>query len=104
MRTKTDSENEDLSVSMPEGFAPRPSADDPQCPGVRLSELRHGRGPAANGRGQDPGWLKWSVIGLLVLLLIPVAVWAFGVWGVLILIGLGVVGLLVGIFVRLGKR
>ena len=45
-----------------------------------------------------------AVIGLLVLLLIPVAVWAFGVWGVLILIGLGVVGLLVGIFVRLGKR
>jgi hypothetical protein len=45
------------------------------------------------------------VIGLLVLLLLlPLAIWALGLWGIEIGIGLVIVGLLAGIFVRLGRH
>lgn len=95
---------EDLSASVPEGFAPPVgSAEDPKQPGVRLAELRHNRARTANHPG-EPAWLMWFMIGLLVLILLPAAAWVFGVWGMLILIGLGIVGLLVAIFVRLGRR
>ncbi len=95
---------EDLSASVPEGFAPPViPEDDPKRPGVRLAELRHNRARTAS-RPREPAWLMWLVIGLLVLILLPAAVWMFDIWGLLVLIGLGIVGLLVGIFIRLGKR
>jgi len=68
---------EDLSVSMPAGCeAPRDSGR----PGVKLSELRYGKSHMANVRVQEPGWLKWLVIGLLVFLLAPVVVWMVWSW------------------------
>ena len=95
---------EDLSVSVPEGFAqPVIPQDDPLRPGVKLSELR--RGPMGRPLGaKEPAWLMWLVIGLLVFILLPAALWMFGFWGLLILIGLGIVGLLIAIFIRLGRR
>jgi hypothetical protein len=69
---------EDLSLSMPAGCE-RP-ADDPARPGVRISELRHGRSRIRDFRNRDPEWLKWGVIGLAVLLLAPLVVWMVWSW------------------------
>ncbi len=96
-------EREDMTESGPVGFDRPVEVDDPKRPGVRLSELR--RGPMERRlNGQDPAWLKWMVIGLLVLLLMALAIRALGVWGIVIGIGLAIVGLLAGIFVRLGRH
>jgi hypothetical protein len=95
---------EDLTESRPAGFGRLESeVEDPQRPGVRLSELR--RGPRRElVHGRDPGWVKWLVLGTVAAVLLANAVYWLGVWGIVIVIGLAVVALLAGIFVRLGQK
>ena len=90
---------EDLSVSMPAGC--EQPVDDLSRPGVRLGELRHGRSQMADGRNRDPEWVKWPVVVAAGLVAAGFLIWLIGVWAVGVLIGLAIVGLLAGIFVRI---
>ena len=94
---------EDLSVSMPDGFAGTAVVEEPGRPGVRISELRHGRGQMANGRVQEPGLVKWFAIGMVGLVAGAALIGVMGWMGVMVCIGLTTVGLLVGIFCRMKR-
>ena len=84
---------EDVTEFRPAGFERPAVADDPNVPGVRLSELR--RGPL-----RAPAWLKWSLIGLLIVIGIPGLIWALGILGAMIGLLAGILAVLVAMLVK----
>ena len=91
---------EDVTEFRPAGFERPAVADDPNVPGVRLSELR--RGPLRNPiqAVPAPAWLKWSLIGLLIVIGIPGLIWALGILGAMIGLLAGILAVLVAMLVK----
>ena len=93
-----------MTESRPAGFEQAPETEDPGRPGVKLSELRRGPRRLVVLGSSEQGWWKWVLIGLLILILLPVAVWLFGVIGIVIGLLVAMLIVLGAILARLGKR